>query len=443
VTTGQGDGQQFTRTFGLFWPQGDPVKLGHAAQAWRDMGRALAAAEGACHSATNLVTGCNEGPAIDAFSHYWGKWEGGEGYFQLSSHACEQIAQGLDRYAAAIDHARQRVEEIAATAATVLAVGVALTVVTGGISDGAAAAGEAALTAAAAAVGVELSATVLEIGGTLIAGAIVGMAASAVIDTAVQIEHIEVFHDQQSFDWGELGHSVEIGGLTGGAGAGLGLGARALAPALEDALPGFRQAANAFGRTPLWMQSGIRGTLVGGGVAAGMDQLTSGQVNPLDVALGSTGGAVGDMVGTGQATAPTESSAQATQRTAGSVRNVNPGFPGPGRVENCTNCAVATDAMLAGRPASALPGGVASLFRLEAFYQASFEPAGGQAEIEMMLQNAGPGSRGIVFGGRQGMPGHVFNAVNQGGVVRFLDGQVGGVASFKGYDYLMFLWTHQ
>jgi hypothetical protein len=99
-------------------------------------------------------------------------------------------------------------------------------------------------------VGVELSATVLEIGGTLIAGAIVGMAASVVIDTAVQIEHIEVFHDQQSFDWGELGHSVEIGGLTGGAGAGLGLGARALAPALEDALPGFRQAANALGSEP-------------------------------------------------------------------------------------------------------------------------------------------------------------------------------------------------
>jgi len=37
--------------------------------------------------------------------------------------------------------------------------------------------------------------------------------------------------------------------------------------------------------------------------------------------------------------------------------------------------------------------------------------------------------------------GHVWNAVNQGGTVRFLDGQSGGVASFDGYDGYMFLRT--
>ncbi|MGX9274289.1 VENN motif pre-toxin domain-containing protein [Pantoea ananatis] len=41
--------------------------------------------------------------------------------------------------------------------------------------------------------------------------------------------------------------------------------------------------------------------------------------------------------------------------TAGSIRNVNPGCPGPGRTHNCVNCSIATDATLAGNPASALP----------------------------------------------------------------------------------------
>src|SRR5258708_3771648 len=172
---------------------------------------------------------------------------------------------------------QQQFSRIAATAATVLAVGLLLTVVTVGISDAAAAAGEAALVAAAAAVGVELSSTVAAIGGTILAGAVIGAAASAVIDTAIQIEHIEVFHDQRSFDWTELEHSVEIGAVTGGAGAGIGIGARGLAPVLGDALPGFTRAANAFGRTPEWMQAGLRGTLVGGGTAALGDPVTTGQ----------------------------------------------------------------------------------------------------------------------------------------------------------------------
>jgi len=38
--------------------------------------------------------------------------------------------------------------------------------------------------------------------------------------------------------------------------------------------------------------------------------------------------------------------------------------------------------------------------------------------------------------------GHVFNAVNQRGVVRFLDGQIGGSASFEGYSGFKFLWTY-
>src|SRR5438874_1686405 len=176
----QGNGQpNVSKVAGLFWPQGDPTKLRQAAQAWREMGSALSAAEATCHGAARLVAGSNQGPAIDAFGRYWSKWEGGGGYFELSFQSCGQMAEALDR-------------------------------------------------------------------------------------------HADLFHDQKSFNWDELEHALEIGALTGGAGAGVGLGARAAAPFLEDGLPGLSKAANAFGKVPDWMQAGIRGTLVGGGMAAGI-----------------------------------------------------------------------------------------------------------------------------------------------------------------------------
>lgn len=56
-----------------------------------------------------------------------------------------------------------------------------------------------------------------------------------------------------------------------------------------------------------------------------------------------------------------------------------------------------------------------------------------------MLQDAGDGSRGIVYG-YDPKGGHVFNAVNQGGTVRFLDSQPGRTvpASFEGYTQFLF-----
>jgi hypothetical protein len=45
----------------------------------------------------------------------------------------------------------------------------------------------------------------------------------------------------------------------------------------------------------------------------------------------------------------------------------------------------------------------------------------------------------LSYGERVGMPGHVFNVVNDGGVIRFVDGQVGTTASFDGFSRLNFL----
>lgn len=124
--------------------------------------------------------------------------------------------------------------------------------------------------------------------------------------------------------------------------------------------------------------------------------------------------------------------------TAGSIRGVNP----LGGGMNCVNCAVATDATLAGSPASALLSGPKPISVLERIYGGSFKPVSGQTEIAGILSEAGNGARGIVYGSRSGGVGHVFNGVNQGGTIRFLDGQTGGAASFSGFDSFMFLGTN-
>lgn len=51
------------------------------------------------------------------------------------------------------------------------------------------------------------------------------------------------------------------------------------------------------------------------------------------------------------------------------------------------------------------------------------------------LQSSVSGSRVIVYGGRAKGYGHFFDGVNQGGTVRFLDGQAGGVAVWTGQGY--------
>lgn len=124
---------------------------------------------------------------------------------------------------------------------------------------------------------------------------------------------------------------------------------------------------------------------------------------------------------------------------AGTVRRINPRQSDT----NCLNCAIATDALLAGRPASALPGGPHSVAILEQIFGAKFSVAGDLGEVVQALLAAGSGSRGIVYGGRSGGVGHVFNAVNQNGVVRFLDGQTGKAAVVSGYTGFRFLRSNQ
>jgi hypothetical protein len=99
------------------------------------------------------------------------------------------------------------------------------------------------------------------------------------------------------------------------------------------------------------------------------------------------------------------------------------------------NCAIATDATLSGRAASAMPGGPYRIDVLEKFYGAKFVRIDGIRGVSAAMGEAGNGARGIVFGSRgEGEVGHVFNVVNRRGTIRYLDGQTGKAASLDGYD---------
>jgi Papain fold toxin 1, glutamine deamidase len=123
---------------------------------------------------------------------------------------------------------------------------------------------------------------------------------------------------------------------------------------------------------------------------------------------------------------------------AGSIRGVN----AIGGKMNCVNCAIATDATLAGRPASALGGGPLRIDVLENAFGGKFGSPNNIDSVSKTLSAAGPGSRGIVFGSRGSKVGHVFNGINQNGVVRYLDGQTGGAASLEGFESFQFLRTN-
>lgn len=124
----------------------------------------------------------------------------------------------------------------------------------------------------------------------------------------------------------------------------------------------------------------------------------------------------------------------------GSIRGVNIGT-GP-RTQNCANCAVATDATVAGRPAMALPGGPTTADQLARAFGRSANawiPTTGPNGIKAIMTSWGSGARGVVLGSREpGKFGHFFNVVNQGGTIRFLDGQTGGAARTEGFvDYYL------
>ncbi len=216
-------------TMGIWWPAADSAKLRTAAQAWREMARALDAVDASSQSAVLNMLADNQGPAIDAFTAYWGKWSGGSRYLQTCSQACTAMARALDEYAQAVDTARVKVEQLVAEVATAVVLGVVLGVCTVGIATAAAGGVTAGLIASAEAVGITLSWTAASIVSGVLVGATFGAVEAMAIDiVAIQPEKILLFHDQKDFNWNEVWQWGEMGAAGGFVGGGLGAGVSAV-----------------------------------------------------------------------------------------------------------------------------------------------------------------------------------------------------------------------
>ncbi len=137
-----------------FWPAGDPDRLRVAAHAWtragadldelgRDFARSLAG-----------VTDHNSAASTAAMDAFWARVGGGPAApLTGARQACERLGAACERYARAINDARNRLQDALAVAgvgvALTSALGVLLTPVTAGGSDVAAATADAAEVAAA------------------------------------------------------------------------------------------------------------------------------------------------------------------------------------------------------------------------------------------------------------------------------------------------------
>ncbi|MDQ6771785.1 MAG: hypothetical protein M3024_02160 [Candidatus Dormibacteraeota bacterium] len=212
---------------GLWWPAADPGRLRAAAQAWRSLASEIVAAESAAAAAARSVGVEHQGWAIETFTRYWNRgWVGGQGGLPNAAQACRDMASGLEQYATHVEAARAQIEELIATAATAVVIGVGLTILTVGISDVAAAGVAAGLVAAAAEVGVTLTSAVAAIGADILVGAALGATIGAVSDIAIQEERRAVFHEIAPFSWSEVLTSAGFGAAGGAAGAGIGVAAR-------------------------------------------------------------------------------------------------------------------------------------------------------------------------------------------------------------------------
>jgi hypothetical protein len=229
-----GGGQQIQNVqAGLWWPAADPGKLRAAAAAWRRLAADVEQVTAAASAVVRQVGAENHGQGITAFEAYWSsRWLGGSGCLPAVMEAARGLAQALDSYAEAVQRAQDRIKELIAAAATAAIIGIGLTVLTVGISDVAAGAVAGSLVAAAAAVGLELSAEAAAIIATGIV--VVGMGAleGGLADLAIQTERVGYFHDQASIDWQEVLQNSAVGAVTAGATFGAGTAAEAAAPAL-------------------------------------------------------------------------------------------------------------------------------------------------------------------------------------------------------------------
>jgi Papain fold toxin 1, glutamine deamidase len=131
---------------------------------------------------------------------------------------------------------------------------------------------------------------------------------------------------------------------------------------------------------------------------------------------------------------------------------VNPGYPGSissvignhPKNMNCVNCVVAVDRILAGGGLqSALPDLIGeSILTIEDLYDRRFINVYSQTHIEILMDLAGVGARGIIYAEIAIGLGHVINVVNLDGKIVFIDGQSGKFDRISVFKNLALLRTN-
>jgi hypothetical protein len=142
----------------------------------------------------------------------------------------------------------------------------------------------------------------------------------------------------------------------------------------------------------------------------------------LPLAQASTPGERSAMIGTALVSAGAglaQLKAAATAARAGELAGATSKFS---TKFNCVNCAIATDATLAGRPCCPMPGGPTSVKVLEEMFGGKFLPVISKDVIVQRMLTAGNGARGIISAKVAGSKfRHTFNVVNENGKIRFID----------------------
>ncbi|NMO88666.1 hypothetical protein [Actinomycetospora sp. TBRC 11914] len=226
-----GAASRVASTIGLWWPAADEARLREAADVWDRLAGAVDAASAAGRDAAGRTTTAGwGGDAAATAAEAWGRQDGALGGEAADA---RRLAGTLREYAGAVEDAKRQIEDLVAVAGGLLVAGGVAAIVTGGLTEVAAAAVTAELVSAAAAVGVELSATVAGIAGSALTVAAFGAGESVLGDVTTQGIREGVF-DGSGFSFSELGASAGGGALLGGVGGGV-MGGVAVGPIARTA----------------------------------------------------------------------------------------------------------------------------------------------------------------------------------------------------------------
>ena len=131
------------------WPETDEDEVRRLAQVWRGLGSAFQEALRSADPAAQEIIHRNRGQAIDAFATNWQRFavhgdRGGEGYLRDAAKACEAMATGLEEFAGDVAGTKAFILIQLEILAVEVALGLAGTAFTFGVSDAIAAAAVAA-----------------------------------------------------------------------------------------------------------------------------------------------------------------------------------------------------------------------------------------------------------------------------------------------------------